>query len=91
MTYGAIALMESPREGGVRGTRYEFTRRIDFDKEDYATYLALLSEWRGRPSEGASQNDGRKKYDVPGIKADQAISFGQEPLFTWLHTCFGQR
>jgi hypothetical protein len=61
------------------------------DEEDNATYPPLLSEWCGAPAEAANQNDVRKKYDVPGIKADQAISFSQEPLFTWLHTCFAQR
>jgi hypothetical protein len=70
-----------------RGSRQQETFS---DEEDNATYPALLSKWCHAPAEAASQNDARKKYDVRGIKADQAISLGQEPLFTWLHTCFGQ-
>jgi len=37
------------------------------NEEDYATYLVLLSDWVGPPSEAASQSDGRNEYDVPGI------------------------
>jgi hypothetical protein len=47
-----------------RGNRRQETF---FDEEDYATYLALRSEWCGPPSAAATQNDGRNNYGVPGI------------------------